>query len=151
MDTKYKVGILAVSLVVAFAVGRYTVPETVRIETKIVEVEKKVKDIKKDKNKETKVTTIKKPDGTVETVKTITENTKTDSKSETNSETKTDNKSETIRGSDKVTLGVMGGFDVLTNKAVYGGSVYRPVLGPIGIGVWGLSNATCGATIGLSF
>src|SRR5258706_14382864 len=77
MDRKYKYGIAGVAVLGAFALGRYTVPEKVRIETKTVEVEKKTTDkttdIKKEKRKKTTITTITHPDGTKETSTVITD------------------------------------------------------------------------------
>lgn len=146
-STKIKVIASVAVVLTSFALGRYTVPEKVKIETKVVEVDKKVKRVKKDVK--IHVTTVKRPDGTVETNKTITDQSKTDSKDD--SSKVSDKQSETVRGDSKVTIGLMGGVDFLSGKTLIGGSVYKPLFGPIGFGAWGLSNTSFGGTIGLSF
>ena len=151
MDTKYKVLIGVTSAVVIFAAGRYTTPEKVRIETKIVEVEKKTTDTQRDKHKETVVVEKTNPDGSKETTTTVVEDTKTDRKTETDKNKSSDVVQEKTQGTDKVTISALGGIDLTTNKAIFGGSATKPILGPITIGVFGLSNGSAGASVGLTF
>lgn len=160
MNTKVKVLISVFVLTGAFAAGRYSLPEKVRVETQIVEVEKKTKnsDVKQDKHKETVVVEVVKPDGTKETTTKIVEdnnkNTKTAEKDITDKDIKTE--SLTIRGDSKVTLSLLGGAPLQFNPnspqfVIYGGSITKPVLGPLTVGVWGLSNSTFGGSIGWTF
>lgn len=140
---KILVGLLA--LFVAFAFGRVSAP------TKTVEVDRKQVNTNtdRDKHKETVVTEVSKPDGTKTTVTKTTEDTKTDRNT-----TETDVKSkEVTTNTSKVTVAALVGFRLsdLTKPPVYGLSVYRPILGPITVGVWGLSDTTLGLSVGLSF
>jgi hypothetical protein len=154
METKTKIIIVSIGLIAAFAVGRWAAPEKVRIETKVVEVEKKVEDTKKDVVKHKETHTVKKPDGTEETTTTEDTTTKSDKHDTDSTTTETDTTKEVTRGSSKVTVLALAGLPVSFNTAVvpiYGVSVSKPILGPITIGAWGLSNSTAGFSIGLTF
>lgn len=156
METKTKIIIVVVALATAFAVGRYTVPEKVRIETKIVEVEKKTTDKEKDKNehKKTTIVVVTKPDGTRESTTTITDDTNTNSKTHS-----TDDKSTTTEKTKEITAGtqkttVLGLVGMNLTKAAlpdYGLSVSKPILGPVSVGVFGFKSGIVGAGVGLSF
>lgn len=159
MDDKKKVGISVVTLLVVFAVGRYTAPEKIKVETKIVEVEKKTEEKTKNKKKNDKRKTTKrkivKPDGEV-----ITEVIKEKDNSETdttkdktvdeNKKTKEEKKEET-RGNNKINISALAGFDMRTGKPIYGASISKSFIGPTTIGIWGLNNNSCGVTLGISF
>ena len=152
MPNKTQIIIGVLILAVVFAVGRYTAPEKVRVETKIVEVEKKTEDKNTKKNEHKKVVIVKNPDGTTTT--TITDDTNTDitdhktddiAKSETQSK-------ETSKGDNSVTISALAGINVLHGGTpIYGGQISKPLLGPVVIGVWGLTNATGGVSLGLRF
>ena len=92
-------------------------------------------------------TTIKvtKPDGTI----TETTTTKTESETVTN----TNNKTETIVQGKKssLNLSALAGINV-TNPSggiIFGGHISKQILGPISIGVFGLSNGTAGLSVGI--
>lgn len=149
MTKKTKVLIISVALLTSFALGRYTVP-TKTTETKDTST---TEDKTTDKTKHKKVTIVEttKPDGTKTKTTVITEDTdthKTDDSATHEIDTK-----ETVRGDSKVTISLLGAIQVndLTQGIVYGLSATKPVLGPITIGVFGLTNKTVGASIGLSF
>lgn len=148
-------GVVAVCF---FSLGRYTVPETVKVVTKTVEVEKKVEDNKSDtdKHKETITVTKQKPDGTKETTTKTVEDTrkKTDDKQTDTSEVRVHSDSETVRGASKVSLSFLAGAPISLSGAVspiFGGHVTRTVLGPFSAGIWGLSNKTGGFSLGVTF
>lgn len=156
MNLQTKIGIAAALLAAAFAFGRWSAPTKIKTETKIVEVEKKTEETKKDENKNKKTTTHTKvsPDGTRETTTTTvetdrksTDRSRTDDKSTTQVITKEVEKSKSY-----VTISALAGmsFKDLTTP-FYGGSLSKPVLGPITLGVWGLTNGTGGVSIGLTF
>ncbi len=161
MSTKTKVILATIALLVSFAVGRYTVPEKIRTEKQIVEVEKKTEtkesEANRNKHKETKVVEVVKPDGTKETTTTTTEDTQTDKKTNQQDNTQSTNTTtetkEVTFGTQKTTLAFMAGarLSLDAQTPILGAQVYKPVLGPIGIGVWYLTNQTIGASIGLSF
>ncbi len=146
MTPKVKYGLMVFGLLASFAAGRYTTPEKIVIQKEIVEVEKKVE----DKRKEIVKTEVTHPDGTKEiTTKTVVDSTtKTDS-------TKTDKElEERTAASSKVSISALVGAPLSLSgpiTPVYGGHIHRPLLGPISLGLWGLSNATAGVSIGLTF
>jgi len=121
-------GLLA--LAVAFAFGRYTAPKQPK-EVEIVKV------------KDTKVVTqvIKNPDGTVITTTT----------NETHSNTSVDKKSAAVLPSWKVDA--LAGVDTTNVKGgiVYGVGVSKQFIGPVSLGVWGLTNGVVGASVGITF
>lgn len=156
METKYKIIIGSVAVVSAFAVGRYTTPVQIKTETKIIEVEKKIKDTDVDvkKNKKTTTKIITKPDGSKE--ETIVTETNTDKKidqTETTDSTKnTDTKTSQTKGnSSNLTLYGIVGIDFRLNQPTYGLGIYKPILGPFGLGIFGLTNNVFGVNIGISF
>lgn len=171
IETKKLVASMAVLVLVSFASGRYLVPEKIKIEKQIVTVEKKTEDkkiadttnIHKDKTYTKTSTTKKNKDGSSVTTTTTTVQDKTKSDhdsissdrdtsvaSSSNTQTK-----EVTTSSSKVNFGLMTGPDLShglnMNTIVYGGYFNRPILGPITMGVWGLSNSTYGVSMGLTF
>ena len=159
MTTKAKVGIAAVALLTAFAFGRVSAPVKVKTEVKTVEVEKKTDkvDTQRDKHQKTVITEVTKPDGTKEKTTTIIQDSSTDQKrtdSDSIAKTETQTK-EVTRGSSPVTVSFLAGANLSTGPGpstlVYGGAITHPVLGPVTIGIWGFTNATFGASLGLSF
>lgn len=157
MENRTKILVATAVILASYAFGRFSTPDHVKIETKIVEVEKKTTDteLNKDKHKETTTVEITKPDGTKEkTTKTV-EDTKTDKTTKSTEETdRTEESSKEVSRGSKVTLAALGGVSLNltgTSPILYGGILTKPVLGPITIGVWGLSNATTGLAVGLTF
>lgn len=124
-----------------FAIGRYTAPDHIKIETKIVTVEKEVE---KETHKTT--VTVEKPDGTKET--TVTDNsvvkTKTDSVSNSNLTDKILSKS---------TLNVSGliGASYAPFNPVYGVMVTKSIVGPFTGGLWVTTGISGGISLGLNF
>lgn len=169
MNTKSILGAI-LALGVAFAFGRYTAPEKVKIEKEIVTVESTTKEEKKevktdaqrDKRVEKVTTEVVRPDGTKETTTRIVEDSKTtrqtDSGTDSREESRkasTEKSSETIEyGRDKLSLSMLAGAPISFTSGlgviVYGGHIHRNFLGPISIGVWGLSNGTGGFSLGLT-
>lgn len=152
MSTKVKVIVAIVALAASFAAGRFLTPTKIKIETKIVEVEKKEKKTATDKKRRVTVVTVTKPDGTKEERKTI------DTDSQTRTDEKTDKQrneqtvSETTRSSGRLNLSVLGGVTAYPAFApTFGGHVSKDIIGPVSIGVWGLSNLSGGVSVGLSF
>lgn len=161
METKYKIAIalVVVAIATSFAVGRYTVSEKIKIETKIVEVEKKTEkkdqDVNKAERKETTITESVKPDGTKETTTKIIEDTNTNKNTKVdtvqNDTTKTDASKTIEKGGSRLNISALGGYDIIKGVPVYGASISKDVIGPVSAGLWGLSNATVGISVGLSF
>lgn len=162
MSTKTKVIIVIVYTAVAVASGRYLTPEKVKIETKVVEADKKTDTIDNSKNKhqikKTTVTVNKKPTGeetivTNTTVETVVDDKKTQVVIDQSSK-KSDDKETKTAAADKITISALAGANLsslATSPFVYGLSITRPILGPVTLGLWGLSNASCGVSVGLTF
>ncbi len=154
--------IIGVALLVSFAAGRWAAPEKVKIETRTVEVEKKDSTVQKEQDrnqhKETTETEVTRPDGTIEktkkTVDAIDTHQETDKHDTSDTSKATETEKEVTRSSGKVTLAVLAGIKFTSVTAgspiLYGAQVYRPIVGPIGIGIWGLSDLTFGVSVGLS-
>lgn len=159
LNLRTKILIVVVYTATAVAVGRYTVPEKIKIETKVVTVEKQSEDKDINQKKNTKHTVVVnkdiKPDGEKIITSTSTDevlaDTNTDTKKEVIHDTDTEKSKEVTHPSDKVTVSALGGIDLSTMKPVYGASVTKPILGPIAVGLFGLSNGACGASVGLTF
>lgn len=150
MMTKLAIGLIVV--LVSVAVGRFTAPEKVRIETKIVQVDKKTedKDIDKHEHKVTKTVTNK--DGTTETTTVSDTDTGIADKKTDNSYSSKDTEKEVTRGSSKVSISALAGLDIHSpGTPVYGGAVSKSILGPIGVGAWGLTDGVFGASLSLTF
>ncbi len=133
MRKRYIVAGAVIIAITSAAVGRYTAPVKVKVETKTVTVVQRRKDVVK--------TEIVKPDGTRETV--------TKSVTDTNKNVLVDQKSETTKDSQHVNVYLLGGGK---NQApVFGGHVSAEVLGPLSIGLFGLSDGAFGASLGMRF
>lgn len=151
MTTKWKVLISIVALTTAFAAGRWTTPVKIKTEIKTVTVKEKVKGTEKEIHRETTITETTYPDGRKEVKTVIVEDsTKSTTSKENTNKDKTENQ-ETTYATAKVTISALGGFNLSDPTPVYGASISKPILGPITIGAWGLSNKTLGASLGLTF
>ncbi len=141
--TKVQTGIAIILLMLgSFTAGRNTEKSTVKLVVKTVEVEKVVE---QQQHSVTTITT--KPDGSKE--ETITKDTSTHSNTNSDTNISSTEKSSPSKGS--FTLQALAGYDIGTTSLVYGISISKTVLGPISVGVWGLSDKTIGASIGLTF
>lgn len=161
INQKTKIIAVSVALLASFAAGRYATPDKVVTITKTVETDKKSDVTKTDINKKTRkkivIVETKKPDGTDQKTTTITDATDTNNKSDSvksDISKKDDETSKTVTKGDKVTISMLAGaqFNVTNGSPLlYGGSITKPVLGPITLGIWGLSNASGGFSLGLTF
>jgi FtsZ-interacting cell division protein ZipA len=152
MTTKQILIVGAIALVAAFAVGRWSAPDKVKIQT--VEVDKKTDDKKvaSDDHKVTTITETDEPNGTkikktiISDVKAVqVEDKKTDDL------TKTETK-EIDKSSSKVTISLLAGVNITSpTTPTYGLSITKPILGPLTVGVFGFQNGLAGASIGLTF
>ena len=129
-----------VIIIVAFYCGRYSAPERIKTETKIVEVEKEVikTEYKTVRIKENK-------DGSKETIIVSESNSQEKAKQKSSEE-----KKEIVKNGSTYVSVLLGGASTVPHLN-YGLSVQRDVLGPFTIGVWGLTNYNFGASVGLRF
>jgi hypothetical protein len=135
-----------VSLLVGAAIGRYSVDTP-----KIVKTDQIVEQEKKDTttHTQTKTEEVKEPTGEVKTVTTtdtVTETKTADSKQEKDSAVTTPQKHGTLN------LSALAGVRI-DNPTIplYGISVTKEFLGPVTIGLFGMSNGIVGVSIGLNF
>lgn len=150
LDPKKAAIIVVLSVVVSFAFGRYFAPEKVKEVTKTVTIEKEVERKRQDTNKKTVIVT--RPNGESRTE--IVEVTHSDITKEGTKLSENEHSQEKSRSSDKVTILALGGVNVLSidrNQVQYGLSVSRPILGPITVGLWGLSSGVGGLGVGVTF
>jgi hypothetical protein len=127
-------------IVIAFYCGKYSAPERIKTEIKVVEVEKEVK---KSEHKTIKIKQNK--DGSKETI--IISDTNTEEKSK---EKTTEEKKEIIiNAKTNISLLVGGAYPI--SGPHYGLSVQRQLIGPITLGAWGTTNNNFGLSIGLNF
>lgn len=141
-----KLGLCILALAIAFASGRYSVSQP--------EVRTSNQDTKKEtinENKETKKKTVivKNKDGSETT--TITEDTKDKRRDSTIDKSKSS--SEVIpQKVGTLSVAALLGVDSQSEwKRVYGASVSKQFIGPISVGLFGLTNGTVGCTVGLNF
>jgi hypothetical protein len=171
MNKNYMI-VAAVALVLAFAFGRWSAPEKIKIEKEVVTVETKSKETTSDEKKKTDidtnlektVTEITHPDGSKEVVTHYTRNSHASRSSEkeasstekeTLAKTEKESKEVTKSSSKLIVSGLVGGnglsgLDAL-KAPVYGAHVQKTVLGPIMVGAWGLTDRTVGLSLGLIF
>lgn len=161
LNTKQKLGIVAGYSVLLIACTYYFSPTKIKIETKTVEIVKTVEVEKKDtaKDRKRKLTIIEKKesDGSSEKTTVITDdtssNTSIDIAKDTTDSKAIESSKVTERATDKVTISALAGANPFkpTDGLVYGGSITKPLLGPIAGGLFGMSNGVVGASVGLTF
>lgn len=159
MDVKSKFFLALICLLSAYAFGRFSAPERVKIETRIVEIEKKTDDketnASRDKHKTTTTTETTRPDGTKETTTVVTEDSQTNKASAEHSVEEREKEStslkEVTRSSSKVTIAAMYGIPITGGLPAYGGMISRPLLGPITGGLFYLTPNVIGGIVGLTF
>jgi hypothetical protein len=153
LPQKSKAVIAFVGVVGAFALGRYTGPTKVKIQT--IEVEKKVETLtlKKEQKRKKKIvkTETVKPTGEKTTTTVITDVT-TDKESAKNKlqalAIKKEQKEVTSGGS-RIRISALGAYDFSSKSLVWGGAVSKQLLGPINFGFFYLTNNTAGVNLGL--
>lgn len=155
MTTRAKIIIVSIAILAAFATGRFTVPEKVRIETKYVKVEKKTEKTVTDKDtkKKTVIHEVTHPDGKKEKITEIVEESESTTKKNTKEKIAEKNESskEVTRGDSKVTVSVLSAISTSGGLPDFGLAITKPVLGPITIGIFGFRSALVGASLGLTF
>lgn len=140
MSNRTIIIVAILSLLASFATGYYLAPDKIKTETRTVEVEKIVIQVKH----EVKTVTVK-PDGS-STTTTVTD---------TNTHSNTDSNSSTISKDipiNKNTLSIsalVGTTGIPFGTQVYGLSVSRNFIGPIRLGIFGMSDKTFGFSLGL--
>lgn len=138
----YLIGISAI--LVSFACGYYIKPDKVVTKTVTVEVVKTETDTKD----RTIVVEVINKDGskTITTKKDIDTNVKEMAKTNSNSQTLS------VKRSSSLLVSVLGGVDITKPTGIIvGAHVSKQLLGPVHIGLFGLSSGVLGASVGLQF
>lgn len=169
LTLKQKVGGVVVYTLLCVSVGRYTVATSIKTEktqaktdtSVVTDDSKKKQDTTKDKHEKTVIVEIDKPDGTRKKTTIITQddsyqNKVTHDVVTTDDTKKTDDTKDTKTvTTDARTLHVyaLAGMNISnpSQGVIYGAHVSKEIFGPASIGLFGLSNGTCGGSIGLSF
>lgn len=143
--------LLLSAIALAFLIGRFTAPEKIKIETKTVTVQ--VEKIAENSASDSMVitTTISKPDGTkISRTKNEIKHELSTMKTIANAQSEMVKKEITNRSG--VVVSGMVGIDGISfpTSLIYGVSVIKPILGPISIGAWGLTDKTFGLSLGLT-
>ena len=143
--------------------GRYSAPVKIKTEVKTVTVEKVVyktkTDTKNQKHRKVIIVDNKKPTGEETKTTTITDDDtltrKTDKDVAKDDTKKADITKEVTKESGHVTISVLAGTNFTgipgSGGILYGAQVQRNLIGPVIMGVWGISNGTGGASLGLQF
>jgi len=157
-QNKIYIGLAAFLGVFLFALGRYTTPVKTITVTKTVEVEKKTDDKATDKkdDKTIVIVEVKKPDGTDTKTTTITDNkdNKSTDKSTDSTSISIDKSKEVVKSNDKLTVSILAG--AVSNwsglsSPTYGLMLSKPILGPIDIGTFAMTNKVLGFSLGVTF
>jgi hypothetical protein len=143
---------MGISVAASYLAGRYSAPEKIKTVTKVEvhEVTKTVTEKSGEKNEV--ITQIKKPDGTEITRTRIEAHHESRQAIAKEAQTKTEVVHEVTYRQGVVISALIGlPLSSLYSGAVYGVAVSKPFIGPIHLGVWGMSDKTIGLSAGLEF
>lgn len=148
MKLRYKILIIVVMVALAYTSGRYLTPTKVQTVTKIQTVVKTI--TKHDVHTKTITVVTQKPDGT----KIIQTTTSQDDDTTTGTATSVKNDSSKLvenDGKDLTNISAMAGVDFRTKNLIYGAQVSKQLLGPVSMGLWGMTDGVVGVSVGISF
>ena len=130
----------AVLIVVFFGFGRYSNRQPALVQTKTeIDVKKK-----EDQVVDKRTTIVKEPSGKQTTV--IVEKTHTVEIQVSKKESQ-----KTIKAAAQVQAAILLGVDIKTGVRTYGAAISKQFIGPVTLGVFGLTNKTVGVSIGMTF
>jgi hypothetical protein len=151
MISRNEVIAVLILMATSFAFGRFYAPEKV----KVIEVEKKTTTEKKDSSRESNKKIIKKkvtkPDGTVTEITREEDSTKSSRNSDKTDTTEKSKTSETTKSSSRLSIQALAGVQLSDKSLTYGLAVSRNLIGPLRIGVFGLTSGQVGCSLGLDF
>lgn len=147
MSQKLQYLVATILVVLSFCFGHYTAQSSKSSQTtdKIVDT---VTHEALDTHTKTTITEVKEPTGEI---KTITQVDTVQSAKETDIKAETDRTVTTYQKKSAVNISLIGGYDTARGLPTYGASFSKEFVGPITIGLWGLTNGTVGVTIGVNF
>lgn len=143
-----KVIISIIVIVISFAVGRYSIQKSVVSTENIVDSKKKneVKDTHTVKT----ITKIKDKNGQEKTI-TVIDTKVTDKVTEKNKVTDDKKQISTPMKGSNLNVSGLAAYDFDRKALVYGVHVSRSLIGPITMGLWGLTNGSIGLSVGINF
>lgn len=144
---KIETVIVIIALVIAFVSGRYSVSQTTTTTKETVKQDDKI-----NTNQDTKtITTTEKDPNGVEKTTTVTETVVHETQDDTTNTSL--QQTTTVATHRKVNVSILAASNTanLLQPLSYGASITAEVLGPITVSVFGLSNGTVGAGLGLDF
>lgn len=146
MNVKELVIGVVLSLLIGIGIGRYTLPA--KIISNEIDNKNIVTNVAQTDNSVQVVTKIQKPDGTVITT------TKIDKHVDTNTTSKekdtTEKHKEIVYDAPKWSIAALASTD-FRGSVAYGGSASYRIIGPINVGVFGLTSGVAGVSFGISF
>lgn len=148
---KTKIIIALVLLAGAYATGRYMSPEKIKVEKEVVtQVVEKIK-TKTVSDLEKTITETINVDGSRSIITVLRRKTSKENEKDTESKTEVKEITDIQNRTNSVTINALGGLNVLDPKAglIVGGQISKPLLGPVVLGIWGMSNKTAGVSLGL--
>lgn len=166
MSSRAVAALAGLLLVGAFLAGRASAPESVRVETRTLGVHAKSEsEIRAEgvsaehaSHREVLVTELVRPDGTRKTTtRTVTDRqAKNASSSLAESVTSEANVKETLslkessaQAGRSLEISLLAGTGISLGSLTYGLHVSRPFLGPLTLGLWGVSNGVAGVSLGI--
>lgn len=146
MSLKFKIITCTSMLILAFALGRYSVNQPAVVSTVDHRI---ITNVQQNRDTHKKTVVVKAPSG-VETT-TITEDTTTDTR-EKQYNALSSTISVTSPKRSTLNLSALAGARTLSRfEPVYGVSISKEVVGPVTAGLWGLSDGTIGVSVGIDF
>lgn len=153
MTEKTKVIIVGVVAAIIGLTIIGSLPTKTKVETNETKEEQSQKETEVKTRKETKTVDRVNPDGSRETTTVVVESNDVTTAEHFQGTVQRHTESETSRDSSKVTISALVGAKISypLGTPTYGVHVSRPLLGPITVGLWGMSDVTGGVSIGLQF
>jgi len=153
MNPKYQIAGIVMCLAIAFGLGRFTVPAKVITKVQAVTVEKDATQTDTNINTHKVVTKheIDKPDGTKD-ITTVVTDTADDTQNSVSLKDKSsilDQSTIIVKSSHTVNFYALGAYDFSHNEPAFGAHVSTDLVGPLQVGLFGLTNGTLGCSIGL--
>lgn len=151
LSTRTKYGIAVLTVIVAFAAGRYSVNQP-KVKTSVTTNQQETAVEDKNTHTKTTITEVKQPSG-VDTVTTVIDQVQNDAVESHDSINQHTEQTVTPPKKNTLNISLLGANDFKQGSLAptYGLSVTKEVLGPITVGAFGLMNGTVGISVGLDF
>lgn len=148
MTLKNKLILAILGLSLAFVAGRYTNQVTETSHSQVTSNEDK--NVQKDTHDKVITTITEKPDGEKQTTITETKDVISVTQDDKHSVSVVDT-SKITGSSPKTTVSALAAIDIHTKLPTYGASISHELIGPISVGVFGLTSGVAGVSLGITF